>query len=99
VALRIELPASFDRFDERFDELWAPLRGRPGLDRLFYTASEVGDFGMVWLAVAAVEAALGPASRTRTALRLAGALLFESALVNCASLARAASRAAIRAQR
>ena len=79
---RISLPASFDRFDQRFDVWWEPARRSAVLDRVFYTASEVGDFGMVWLAIAAVEAAVGPASKTRVALRLAAALGAESILVN-----------------
>jgi membrane-associated phospholipid phosphatase len=79
---RITVPPSFDRFDERFEQLWKPLRRSPVLDRVFYTASEIGDFGMVWLAIAAVQAAVGPAPKTRVALRLAAALGIESILVN-----------------
>jgi undecaprenyl-diphosphatase len=76
------LPASFDRFDERFERVWAPLRRFRPLDHVMYTASEVGDFGMVWLAIGAVQAAVGPAPKTRAALRLAAALGVESVLVN-----------------
>ncbi len=79
---RITVPASFDRFDQRFEQLWKPLRRSPVLDRVFYTASEVGDFGMIWLAIAAAQAAVGPAPKTRVALRLAAALAVESILVN-----------------
>jgi undecaprenyl-diphosphatase len=52
------------------------------LDKIFYTASEVGDFGMVWLAVGAVQAAIGPEEKTHDAIRLAAALGLESLLVN-----------------
>jgi undecaprenyl-diphosphatase len=79
---RINVPRSFDVVDKRFDELWEPLRKYKLLDTVFYTASEVGDFGMVWLAIGAVQAAVGPASKTHDALRLAGALGLESLLVN-----------------
>lgn len=37
-----------DAFDERFDELLELLRGHPLTDRLFTTATHVGDFSLVW---------------------------------------------------
>lgn len=41
-----------DRFDERADEVLEKVRGRNRLvDRVFLTASEVGDFSMIWQAV------------------------------------------------
>ena len=49
---------------------------------MFYTASEVGDFGMLWLAIAAAQAALGPDAKTKAAIRMAAALGVESVLVN-----------------
>ena len=57
---KIPIPTSFDRFDKAFEERWSALRKSTALDRVFYTASEVGDFGMIWLAVAAAQAAIGP---------------------------------------
>ena len=41
-----------DRFDARTDELIDRLRGNAVADRVFYTASAVGDHGMVWFAAA-----------------------------------------------
>jgi undecaprenyl-diphosphatase len=79
---RIEIPSWFDVVDRRFDELWEPLRKSSTLDKIFYTASEVGDFGMVWLAIGAVQAAVGPEEKTHDAIRLAAALGLESILVN-----------------
>jgi undecaprenyl-diphosphatase len=79
---KIALPASFDRLDKAFDVLWDPLRKVKALDRVFYTASEVGDFGMLWLAIAAVQAAVGPEPKTKAAIRMAAALGAESVLVN-----------------
>jgi undecaprenyl-diphosphatase len=79
---RIPLPAAFDRWDTQFDRLWEPLRKSTLLNKVFYTASEVGDFGMIWLAIGAVQGALGPEAKTRMALRLALALGVESVLVN-----------------
>lgn len=37
-----------DRFDERVDEVLEVLRGHPLTDRVFTTASHVGDFSMIW---------------------------------------------------
>lgn len=79
---RIELPLWFDTIDERFDVHWSRLRGKVHLDRVFYTASEVGDFGMIWLAIGASQAAFGPNAKTHDAIRLAAALGLESILVN-----------------
>ena len=79
---QVKVPAAFDALDARIDRLWQPLRRSRALNRIFYTASEVGDFGMVWLAIGAAQAALGAESKTRTALRLAAVLGVESILVN-----------------
>lgn len=37
-----------DAFDERVDELLEQLRGHPLADRIFTTASHVGDFSLIW---------------------------------------------------
>ena len=37
-----------DEFDERADALLEQLRGHPLADRLFRTASHVGDFSLIW---------------------------------------------------
>lgn len=79
---KIPIPASFDRLDRAFDKAWEPLRQVGPLNHLFYTASEVGDFGMLWLAIAAAQGALGPEAKTKAAIRMAVALGFESVLVN-----------------
>jgi undecaprenyl-diphosphatase len=78
----LPLPAVFEVWDERVDRLWEPLRKSEVLNRIFYTASEVGDFGMVWLAIGALQGAIGPDYKTKVALRLAVALGVESVLVN-----------------
>ena len=79
---RVKVPAAFDTLDAKVDRLWQPLRRSATLNRIFYTASEVGDFGMVWLAIGAAQAAFGPETKTRSALRLAAVLGVESILVN-----------------
>jgi membrane-associated phospholipid phosphatase len=37
-----------DAFDEWIDQLLEPLRGHPVADRVFSTASHVGDFSLIW---------------------------------------------------
>jgi membrane-associated phospholipid phosphatase len=37
-----------DQFDERADALLEKLRGHPFTDRMFSTASHIGDFSMIW---------------------------------------------------
>ena len=71
-----------ERFDKTVDDFFdAHLRGRPGLDRVMYAASALGDHSPIWLALAAVQG-LRSGQGWRPLLR-AGALLgAESALVN-----------------
>ncbi len=79
---RISLPPAVDRADARFDRFWDRFRGNTAVDRVFYTASEVGDFGMIWMAMAGVQGALGSPIQTRHFLRVAGVLAAESIIVN-----------------
>jgi len=67
--------------DEAVDRVWDRLRGHPTLDRVFYTASELGDFSLIWHLLGTAK---GVTSRrgSREATRLALALAAESALVN-----------------
>lgn len=44
-----------DEFDERAEARMAPLRGRFGLDRICYTASFLGDHGLVWILLAVLR--------------------------------------------
>ena len=77
----LTLPSWVDDFDDHVDTLWELLRGKPGLDRLFYSASTVGDFSAVWHAINLVRLMAAADGRTRF-LRLASALAIESLLVN-----------------
>ena len=67
--------------DDAVDRTWDHLRGNLALDRLFYTASELGDFSLIWHLLGTAR---GVTLRggTREAARLALALGAESALVN-----------------
>lgn len=57
------------------------MRGNSVADRVFYTASALGDHGLIWLILADIHA-LGAADRWPGSLRLAGALGVESVVVN-----------------
>ncbi len=75
------LVASVDRIDGIIDAWWdRNLRGHPGLDRLFYTASEAADHSILWHGLGVTRALM--CRRPRFALQLSSALGLESALVN-----------------
>jgi undecaprenyl-diphosphatase len=75
------LAAKVRRFDEVVDGWFELLRGNQGADRLFYGASAVGDFSLIWH-IAGVARALGGTRQEKEAVRLAGALGVESFLIN-----------------
>ncbi len=69
------------RFDLWFDNALDHLRGNPVADRIFYTASGVGDWSMLWHLIGAGRAGLDP-TRLPGAARLSAILGAESLLVN-----------------
>jgi undecaprenyl-diphosphatase len=70
------------RFDDAVDDFFElRLRGRPVVDRLFYVASELGDFSLIWHLLGAGQGLRRPDGFSRT-VRLSAALGVESALVN-----------------
>jgi undecaprenyl-diphosphatase len=69
------------RFDEAVDHAFDHLRGNPVADRIFYTATELGDFGLIWVLIGATQG-LGGDRRLARAGRLAATLGVESVLVN-----------------
>ncbi len=71
-----------DRFDDRVDTLFEKLRGRPWADRMFYTASQLGDYGLIWLLLAALAALSGSWRAERNLWRLATVLGLDSMFVN-----------------
>jgi undecaprenyl-diphosphatase len=75
-----EFSPAVDRIDDLVDEWWERLRGNPALDRLYYTASEVADFSLVWHALGVVQAIIE--DDPKVAIGLSAALGVESALVN-----------------
>ena len=70
-----------DGIDEAVDAWWErALRGKPGLDRLMYLASEAANHSRLWHALGAAQAAIRRDHRPATELSVA--LLAEAVLVN-----------------
>jgi len=72
--------AAVEAFDEAVEQIFARLRGNPVADRVLYTASELGNFSILWHALAW----FGATSKEdrRRALRVSAALALEAVLVN-----------------
>lgn len=81
LVLPAPLAAKVRAFDEVVDGWFGRLRGEHAADRLFYGASAVGDFSLVWH-IAGVARALGGPRQEKEAVRLAVSLGVESLLVN-----------------
>ena len=67
--------------DDAVDRAWEGLRGHPVADRIFYTASQLGDFSLLWHLLG-VTRGLASDEGIREAARLSAALAIESVLVN-----------------
>lgn len=74
-------PGRLERFDQAVDAWLDHMRGNRAFDRLFYTASALGDFSVIWY-LTAIGLALGPGDRKSEALRLIVCLALESMFVN-----------------
>jgi undecaprenyl-diphosphatase len=68
-------------FDAAADRAFENLRGNPLADRLFYTASAVGEHGLIWIALGGLRALRGGAHR-RAGARVAAGIIVESLVVN-----------------
>ena len=69
------------RFDAAVDGAFDQLRGNPVADRIFYAATELGDFGLIWVLLATARG-LRSDEDLRTAGRVTATLVAESVLVN-----------------
>ena len=69
------------RFDRSVDQAFDHLRGHPVADRLFYAATELGDFGLIWMLIGTTRA-LGGDQHLARAGRLTATLAVESVVVN-----------------
>src|SRR5437763_1286439 len=75
------LRAAVARFDDRVDTAFDAVRGNAVADRVFYGASELGDFSLVWFLLGAVRG-LRSERDWHAAVRVGVGLGVESALVN-----------------
>lgn len=80
VALPHEL-GPVGQFDAKVSALFDHLRGQEPYDRIFYAATELGDFGLVWLLIGAVKA-LRSERDIQRAIRLFTCLGIESVVIN-----------------
>jgi len=69
------------RFDRAVDRGFDRLRGRPVADRVFYVASDLGDFSLVWMILGALRG-LRSERDWHAAMRLGAAAGIESLFVN-----------------
>jgi undecaprenyl-diphosphatase len=69
------------RFDARFDHALDQIRGNPVADKLFYGASAVGDWSVLWHVIGAARAIIDPKQRAAS-VRLSATLAVESLVVN-----------------
>jgi undecaprenyl-diphosphatase len=75
-------PQPVERFDEAVDRAFdRALRGRPLVDRVMYTVSELADFSLLWHLIASGRA-LADERKVPSSLRLSVVLGIESTLVN-----------------
>lgn len=70
------------RFDDCVDCLFDKLRGHPLADRVFYTASALGEFSLIWVMLALLRALRGRPNDELAAKRSIVASILESILVN-----------------
>lgn len=77
-----QLTAHLDGFDHAVDDLVdRNLRGRPVVDRVMYSVTELGDFSLLWHLLGSVRG-LRSDDELRAAIRVSGVLALESTLVN-----------------
>tara|TARA_B110000014_G_C19991274_1_gene513438 strand:- start:133 stop:678 length:546 start_codon:yes stop_codon:yes gene_type:complete len=77
----LNLPEKVDDFDSAVDTGWEILRSSEPLNRLFYLASSIGDFSVIWHILNLTEKILNP-NRKRSVVRLAILIGVESLIVN-----------------
>ena len=69
------------RFDDAVDTAFDRVRGHPVADRMFFAASELGDFGLIWLILGALRG-MRSEHDWHAAVRLGAGVGAESVLVN-----------------
>ena len=79
--INISLPPSVDDFDLAIDTGWEYLRSYENVNRIFYTASALGDFSLIWHMLNLARRINNP-ERRGSVLELSLLLGAESLLVN-----------------
>jgi len=72
---------SVQALDDTVDDWWEQWRGQPVLDRVFFTATNAGEFSALWHGMGLARALRGGWS-WRTAVRFSAAIGLESLIVN-----------------
>jgi undecaprenyl-diphosphatase len=73
--------SAVERFDDAVDRAFDLLRGTEPADRIFYAITELADFSLLWLLIAAAKAAIND-DELPNAVRVALVLSAESVVVN-----------------
>ena len=73
--------SAIDRFDDKVEELFNQFRGRPVVDRVMYSITELADFSILWHLLGVTQGLVRPDGFER-ALRTITALGVESVVVN-----------------
>ena len=76
-----DLASRVRAFDDRVDSAFDGVRGNKTADRLFYAASELGDFSLIWH-LFGVARGVTSNRKADEAIRLSAVLAAESVLVN-----------------
>ena len=76
-----QLAAPIRRFDLAVERAFVTMRGRPMIDRALYTASELGDHGLLWHLLATAQGVRRGGDLAGTA-RVVTIMGIESAIVN-----------------
>jgi membrane-associated phospholipid phosphatase len=75
------LPEAILRFDRAVDTAFERVRSHGPVNRVFYAASELGNWSLIWHLTGVTRAVVN-GDRTKAAVRLSAALGVESLLVN-----------------
>lgn len=76
-----QLAAPIRRFDTAIERAFDALRGQPLVDRVFYTASELGNHSLIWHLLATAQGLRRGGDLAGT-MRIVTIMGFESAVVN-----------------
>lgn len=76
------MTGTVDAFDKQADALFEHLRGNRLADRVFYTASRIGEHGGIWIVLSALRFLRGGRENRIAGARALVAVFVEAAIVN-----------------